>query len=158
VPRDGARLGEIRLDDWIRMSAATPAAVWPRFRGGLPAGRSEPARSDPAFQASTTLVAMDEQATFEPKAVLAPRRAGWNRLTIVVPALALAALAWAGANGGQSPQQVATATDAVAAVGPSPTLDTRGAPQYPTQTLGLKVKRLNEIDPLGLRRDEVVAI
>ena len=27
VPRDGARLGEIPLDDWIRMSAPTPAAV-----------------------------------------------------------------------------------------------------------------------------------
>jgi hypothetical protein len=101
---------------------------------------------------------MDEQATFETQAVIGSRRAGWNRLAIVIPVLTLAAMVWVGANGGQSPQQVATATDAVAAVVPSPSLDTRGAPQYPTQTLGLKVKRLNEIDPLGLRRDEVVAI
>ena len=72
--------------------------------------------------------------------------------------LTLAAMVWAGANGGQSPQQVATATDAIAAVVPSPSLDTRRAPQYPTLALGLKVQRLNEIEPGGLPRDEVVAI
>ena len=101
---------------------------------------------------------MDEQATFETRAVVGSRRAGWNRLAIAIPVLALAALVWAGANGGQSPQQVATATDAVAAVVPSPSRDTRGAPQYPTQALGLKVRRLNEIEPSGLSRDQVVAI
>ena len=101
---------------------------------------------------------MDEQASFETRAVVGPRRAGWNRLAIAVPVLTLAAMVWAGANGGQSPQQVATATDAIAAVVPSPSLDTRGAPQYPTQALGLKVRPLNEIEPNGLSRDEVVAI
>jgi len=101
---------------------------------------------------------MDERASFETRAVIGPRRAGWKRLVIAIPVLTLVAMVWAGANGGQSPQQVATATDAVAAVVPSPSLDSRGALQYPTQALGLKVRPLNEIEPSGLSRDEVVAI
>src|SRR5258705_1281423 len=101
---------------------------------------------------------MDEQASFETRAVVGPRRASWNRLTIAIPVLTLVAMVWAGANGGQSPQQVATATDAVTAVVPSPSLDSRDAPQYPTQALGLPVRRLNEIEPSGISRAQVVAI
>jgi len=42
---------------------------------------------------------MDERATFEPQAVLTRRRAGRNRLLLVVPVLAIAATAWAGLSG-----------------------------------------------------------
>jgi hypothetical protein len=108
---------------------------------------------------------MDEQASFEPKAVLAPRRAGSNRLAIVVPALALAALAWAGASGGASDREVTASPPAVAVVesstvdGPSPALAPPPArPRYPAKVVGLDVQPLDAIQARGLGRDTPIAV
>ena len=106
---------------------------------------------------------MDEQATFEPKAVLAPRRAGWYRFAAVVPALALAATAWIGISG-QRPgtdtaadADAARASAAAALVSPAdmqPSLE----PAIPNQALGMDVHRLDEVQTRGLDPDTVVAV
>jgi hypothetical protein len=109
---------------------------------------------------------MDEQATFEPRSVLGPRRTGWSRLGIVIPAVLLAGIAWAGVSGARSHQQVAdvpdsgavasSSNDAVAsslAVAPE-----SGRQGYPTQALGLEVQRLDGIIVRGLGRDTPVAV
>lgn len=102
---------------------------------------------------------MEEQASFETRAVIVPRRGGWNRLLIVVPALVLVGVVWAGAVGRQSPLESAAATSAVAAVAlPSPSAASRGNPIFPVDALGLQVRRLNEVDPNALRANQIVAI
>jgi hypothetical protein len=108
---------------------------------------------------------MDEQASFEPKAVLAPRRAGWNRLAIVVPALALAAVAWAGASGAgsdgevaASPQVVAAAAPSIEVVGSPPVALPPRAANYPAKVLGLDVHRLGDVQTRGLDRDTPIAV
>lgn len=106
---------------------------------------------------------MDEQASFEPQAVLAGPRAGWNRLAVVVPAIALAAIAWAGASGARSDQTVAGVPDAAAAA-PSiggnayPPSGAVRAPRYPAQVIGFDVKRLDDVQAHGLGRDAPIAI
>jgi hypothetical protein len=104
---------------------------------------------------------MDEQASFEPRSVLGSRRARWNRLRVVVPAVALAATAWIGISG-QHPGTdttaggAATQTSAVAGTpaGTRPTLEL----VIPDQALGMDVHRLDEVQTRGLDRDTVVAI
>jgi hypothetical protein len=109
---------------------------------------------------------MDEEATFETRAVLAPRRARTVRLALLVPVVALVAVAWAGLSGAPS--------DRTTAVIPDPTsLDAEGLPstgttppvtssveppQRPAVAIGLDVRPLAEIRPQGLDEGEVVAI
>ncbi len=107
---------------------------------------------------------MEEQASFEPRAVLAPRRAGSNRVAVIVPALALAATAWAGLSGPRAASDVAnlqrepsvaappTATAPAPTVAPAP-----GGARYPTAVLGLDVRTLLDLDPVA-RADAVVAV
>jgi hypothetical protein len=101
---------------------------------------------------------MDEQASFEARAVLPPRRARRSRLAVVVPALALAGVALAGYAGGRSDQD-AKPTDAVAAVLPSPTTapPVQAVP-YPAEVIGLGVHGLVDVQAQGLGRDRPVAI
>jgi len=101
---------------------------------------------------------MDEQASFEARAVLPPRRAGRNRLAIVLPALALLGIAFAGYTGGRSDQD-ASPTDAAAVVPPSPA----AAPfaqevRYPAEVIGLGVHRLVDVQAQGLGLDAPVAV
>ena len=101
---------------------------------------------------------MDEQASFEARAVLPPRRAGRNRLAIVVPALALFGIAFAGYSGGRLDQH-AKPTDAAAVVPPSPS----AAPlaqvvRYPEEVIGLPVHPLVDVQEQGLGRDAPIAI
>jgi len=95
---------------------------------------------------------MDEQASFEPRSVLGSRRARWNRLRIVVPALALVATAWAGLNGARSDEATANVPGSTAAVAPGSVVPGTGAevvasapPLYPASVLGLDVERLGEL-------------
>jgi hypothetical protein len=107
---------------------------------------------------------MDEQA-FEARAVLAPRRARVSRLLLLVPVLALAVTAWAGASA-RSDRSVADvpqvsavtklSTDGPAS--PSGVAPPLGVPAYPAQALGLRVQRLDEIVARGLVRDRVIAV
>jgi len=96
----------------------------------------------------------EEQATFETRAVLAPRRARLSRLALLVPVVALVAIAWAGVNGPSS--------DSTAAVSPAPTIAAVPSPPleaaYPAEVIGIPVHRLGELQIGGLGRDDVVAI
>ena len=109
---------------------------------------------------------MEEQASFAPRSVLGRRRAGWSRLAILVPALALVAIVWAGMSGARPDASVATvpATAAVAA----PSIDVAAPPSavavrpriasFPAQVLGLEVQRLDDIQVRGLGRDTPIAV
>ena len=109
---------------------------------------------------------MDEQTTFEPKAVLAPRRAGWNRVAILVPALALAATSWVGFSGQRSSaESAAKPSDApiVAAsnapvVGPPVRPPGPVEPGYPARVLGLDVQALDDLQRYPPRDDLTIAI
>jgi hypothetical protein len=107
---------------------------------------------------------MDEQASFEPRAVLGRRRAGWNRLAIVVPALLFAVIAWAGVNGPQPESE--TSARAIASSGhagsaaevlASPLLGVVDS-DFPASVVGLEVQRIGDILPQALGRDEVIAV
>lgn len=108
---------------------------------------------------------MDEQATFEPQAVLGRRRAGWNRLLLLVPAVALALTAWAGLSGPRSPYgldnkpvdnamaEVSTAPVVVAAPSRAPS-----GPGYPPTVIGLDVQAVDDLERYPPRDDLAVAI
>lgn len=115
------------------------------------------------FTAGEYSPAMDEQASFETRAVLAPRRARWTRLAILVPALALVAVAWAGLSGSRSDQNVAKTPDAVAVAASIDVVASGAAtpplrPRYPAQVIGLNVERLGAVQAQELGRDAVLAI
>ena len=109
---------------------------------------------------------MDEQARFETRAVLAPRRPRLARLALLLPVAALVAIAWVGVSGGH-PDQAATvlpdpttaAAASLAVEGPTPAgTPGVGRPHWPAQVLGLDVQRLKDIQPRGLGRDDVVVV
>lgn len=108
---------------------------------------------------------MEEQASFETRAVLAPRRARLSRLALLLPVLALVAIAWAGASGGR--QDVATdeaaapaalASEGAASPGSSLAARASAPPQLPAQALGFDVHRLGDVEQRGIGRDEVFAV
>jgi hypothetical protein len=103
---------------------------------------------------------MDERASFETRAVLEPRRARLARLALLVPALALVAIAWAGLSGPRSDHTTAaiTAPPASAVAPAASAARVLPRPQLPTTVVGLSVKRLDEIPSSGLGRDEEFAI
>jgi hypothetical protein len=95
----------------------------------------------------------DGRASFEARAVLAPRRARLSRLALLLPVVALVATAWAGVSGAR-PDPVTTEiadASAFAAAQQSPA-------QYPAQVLGLDVQELNDVRGRMLGRDEVVVV
>jgi hypothetical protein len=96
---------------------------------------------------------MDEQTSFEPQAVLPPRRASWNRLKIAVPAVALLGAVWIGSSGqhsaastvdAQHDKAVAQASTAPAAVEPTVAARRLGSP-YPSTVLGIEVRSLADL-------------
>jgi hypothetical protein len=106
---------------------------------------------------------MDEQASFEPRSVLGSRRARWSRLRVIVPALALAAVAWIGISGQRPASETAAGGEAAqtsaTATGASPA-DVQAAPELaiPNQALGLAVHRLGDVQPADLEPGAVIAI
>lgn len=100
---------------------------------------------------------MDEQATFETRAVLAPRRNRVSRLALLVPVVAFIAIAGAGLNGppsdrtpGPSPDPTTVAVTSL----PSPHVEAA----YPAEVIGFDVQRLSELQVGRLGFDTVVAI
>jgi hypothetical protein len=109
---------------------------------------------------------VDEQASFEARAVLAPRRGRAARLALLVPVVAFVAIAWAGLSGPSG--------DSTAALSPRPTAISGASnpvasslpvvpalpvePAYPAEVIGLAVHRLGELQIGSLGRDDVVAI
>jgi hypothetical protein len=106
---------------------------------------------------------VNEQAGFEARSVLAPRRGGWSGLAVLVPVLALVAVIWAGIS--DRPPQGPTTTAAVAvipsssagAASPAAAIPT-GDPVYPAEVLGLQVEPLREVQDRAIAKDRVVAI
>jgi len=109
---------------------------------------------------------MDEQASFEPQAVLGRRPAGRNRLLVAVPVLAFAGIAWAGLSGPRSDGEVAAgslttgppATAAPAVTAAAVAVVPPAGPDYPTRLLGLAVHRLDDVQPAELGPNDVTAI
>jgi hypothetical protein len=106
---------------------------------------------------------VDEPTSFEPQSVLVSRHAGWNRLAVLIPVLALVAVLWAGLSDRSA--QAPSATNAVAVVAStaegaaSPTaVKVTRDPQYPAEVLGLQVERLPDVQDRGIARDRVVAV
>lgn len=99
---------------------------------------------------------MDEQASFEARAVLGPKRARVARLALLLPVVALVAIAWAGLSGDRSHPATADVPVPTTVAVPTPTLPVE-AP-YPTEVIGLAVQRLEDVQPGGLGRDDVVAL
>lgn len=98
---------------------------------------------------------MDEDATFEARSVLAPRRARGARLVFLVPVVALVVVAWAGLSG-------APAKHSTTAVIPGPTTVSVAPiavnPRYPTEVVGLPVQPLGDLQLGSLGFDSVIAI
>ena len=102
---------------------------------------------------------MDEQATFETRAVLTPRRPRLARLVLALPVLALAAVAWTGLSSRHDDRSVAVAPDAIASIEPLPSA-TAPAPEpaFPSEVIGLGVRPLDDVLQLSLTGDDVVAV
>jgi hypothetical protein len=106
---------------------------------------------------------MDEQASFEPQAVLARRRTGWNRLAVIVPVIGLLGAVWLGTSGPRSDSPtpsgdgtaVAHESQAEAAVELLP----EGTPAaYPSTVLGIEVRTLADLDEPGVAKRPVIAV
>jgi hypothetical protein len=100
---------------------------------------------------------MDEQATFETRAVLAPRRNRVSRLALLVPVVAFVAIAGAGLSGAPSDRTAAASPDPTTiAVTSLPSQPVVAA--YPAEVIGLDVHRLGELQVGRLGFVTVVAI
>jgi hypothetical protein len=104
----------------------------------------------------------DEQATFEARPVLEPRRARLGRFMLAVPVIAFIAVAGAGLSGARHdrstadnlvPPAIAVVPPAPSAAQPRPTDAAR-----PDLALGLAVQRLDEVQREGLGPDDVFAV
>jgi hypothetical protein len=96
---------------------------------------------------------MDEEATFEARAVLAPKRRRVSRFALAVPAVALAAIAATGLIG---PHERRAITELVPP--PTPLVSPSPRPQHPSTVLGLPVQRLDALRPLALDPDHELAV
>ncbi len=108
---------------------------------------------------------MEEQASFEARAILGPRRARRTRLELLVPVIALAAIAWAGVSGARPDQSTAEAPEATVAAAPSVAAEGSTAiastvprPTQPTQAFGLDVQPLDDVQLEGFERNEIFVI
>jgi hypothetical protein len=94
-----------------------------------------------------------ERTSFEARAVIEPRRPRLTRLALLLPVVALVAVAWAGVSGAPRDRATAEIPDATAVAGPSLQPAVR-----PAQVIGLDVHQLSDVQPRTLGRDEVIAI
>jgi hypothetical protein len=106
---------------------------------------------------------MDEQASFEPRAVLAPRRAGWSRLAVLVPAIGLVGAVWFGTSGPQSDSPTPSGDDKRVAHESQAEVAIEQVPQrapeaYPTTVLGIEVRTLADLDQVGVHDRPVIAV
>ena len=99
---------------------------------------------------------MDEQARFEPRSVLGPRRSGRSRIGLAVLAVVLVGTAWAGLSG--APPNQSTAGVETSGAPLAPITERPTDPQGPGRVLGLEVMPLGQVEPRQLGRDDVVAL
>jgi hypothetical protein len=136
----------------------TSNAAWMFREGGMVAG-AHPGCRDYATR-------MEEEASFEARAVLAPRRARRARFPLLLPVVALVVIVWTGVSGARSDQATAVLPDpgAVAAASLTPEGSPRlvapevRPPQRPAQVVGINVQRLDAIQQQRLGRDDIVAV
>lgn len=103
---------------------------------------------------------MDEQASFETRAVLAPRRTRIARIALLVPVVAFVAIAWAGLNGPRSDSTAVASPGPTHSAVPSLRVEAPIAADaaYPAEAIGLAVQRLGDLQVGRLGFDSVVAI
>jgi hypothetical protein len=101
---------------------------------------------------------MNEPTGFEARAVLAPRRRRLARLALLLPVVALVAIAAAGFSGARSDQATARIPGPTAVAAPSRTVAGSTPAIAPAQVIGLHVHRLDEVQMRSLGRDDVVAV
>ena len=108
---------------------------------------------------------MDEQASFETRAVLPPRRGNRARLALLLPAVAIVVIAWAGASSTRSDETTAdrshpatTSTASQSAAAATAGVARASSPPQPAEVVGLGVQALDAIRPLELGRDDVIAV
>ncbi len=107
---------------------------------------------------------MEEHASFEARAVLAPRRARRTRLTLLLPAAALVAIAWAGVSGARPNPSISEAPNPTGGVpsinAPVVTSTAPAAPRTarPAEVFGLDVQRLDDVEPGALYRDDILVL
>jgi hypothetical protein len=102
---------------------------------------------------------MDDRSGFEARAIIAPRRRRLARATLLVPVVALVAIAWVGASGARPDHLTAIApASAVPASGVRPWPPRPTEAPYPAEVVGFTVHRLDSIEMQKLAPDEVVAI
>jgi hypothetical protein len=97
---------------------------------------------------------MDDRSGFEARAVIAPRRRRLARATLLVPVVALVAIAWVGVSGARPDHPAAAVSSpTVAASAPRPS----EAP-FPGEALGFAVQPLDTVNFQYLGLDSVVAV
>jgi len=106
---------------------------------------------------------VDEQASFEPRAVLERRRAGRSRLAVIVPAVALIGAVWLGTSGPQSDSPIPSGGDKAVARESPRQAPVEQAPQplpaaYPATVLGIEVRTLANLDDPGVANRPVIAV
>ena len=109
---------------------------------------------------------MDQQASFETRAVLVPRRARLSRLALLLPVIALVATAWAGVSGARQDVAIVEApapaaahgSEGTASAGSSLPARASAPPQPPGQALGFDVHRLVDVEQQGVSRGQVIAV
>src|SRR5438045_368115 len=100
---------------------------------------------------------MDEPATFEARAVLAPRRARLSRLALLLPAVLLGAIAWAGLSGPHVKPTTAEVSGPTAAV-IAPSLSAEASPKAPSATPGAPARQPSRVFGLDVHRlDQIKA-
>ncbi|HYK96266.1 MAG TPA: hypothetical protein VE011_10430 [Candidatus Dormibacteraeota bacterium] len=97
---------------------------------------------------------MDARSGFEARAVIAPRRSGLGRATLLVPVVVLVGIVLVGVNGARPAHPTAAVplpTNPASPVRPP-------EPPFPAEVLGFNVQPLDAIDVQGLGLDTVVAV
>jgi hypothetical protein len=101
---------------------------------------------------------MSEPTSFEVRTVLVPKRRRLARLVLVLPVVALVAIAWAGISGARSDRPTAAIPRSTAVAAPSSTVAGSTPAVVPVNVIGLHVQRLDEVRTGSLGRDDVIAV
>lgn len=102
---------------------------------------------------------MDEHVAFETRAVLTPRRARRMRWALLVPVVALVAIAWVGVSGNRPAIEAAVVPDSTpASVAATAVATIVPQPEFPAEVLGLDVRRLGDVQLAALTREDIVVI
>jgi hypothetical protein len=100
---------------------------------------------------------MDEQTSFETRAVIGPRRAGLNRIAIAIPVLALGAMVWFGLSGTSPALNPANGSPPPTRA-PDALESGRQAPSYPATAFGIEVRTVGDVARADVGAEAVTAV